>query len=133
MTLLSDIITDMFEVLRLELISPAQVDRVIHFQKSDGTTLCQVRFENVVQDTSVLGNFFFEDVNGSRVLRNLVSEPGINTVSQFKIKNIGSQDIITGSVSQVNGGGDIVFNTVDWEEDQVIIISSLRIVFPAES
>jgi len=126
-------ISDMFDVLHDEIVGGGAPE-YIEFLDSSEVVLCRVPFSDVVKDPSISSDFYFEDTFGTRVIRGVVGDPGSGgTVSSFKIYDAVSNPIITGIVTLLNGGGDIVFNTLEWVVGQVVIISSLKIYFPTES
>ena len=124
-------IAEMFDVLHDKIVLAGPTYNYIEFQDVDGNSLCEVPFADIVEDTSIPGEFYFEDAFGVRVIRGVVAVA--ETVSKFKIYDSLSSQIIEGTVTLTNGGGDITFNSLDWDVGQVVIISSLKIYFPTES
>jgi len=121
-------ISEMFEVLRDKIVFAGSV---IKFKNINDIVLCQIPFTDIVEDTSVPGEFYFQDQFGSKIIRAVIATTG--TPAIFEIYDSGSDLIISGSVSLLNAGGDITFNSTDWESDQIAILSSLKIVFPTEN
>jgi len=123
-------IGEMFAVLRNKIISTGSPPKIIRFFDAADNILCEIPFHDIVEDTFAPGNFYFQDPYGNRVIRNIIIQTG--TVANFKIYDSSFNFVILGTVSVFNGGGDIVFNTIEWEKDQVAIISSLKINFYSE-
>ena len=126
-------IFDMFEVLRLKVVVTSSPPKIIRFKDVGGNTLCDVGFDDIEEDTTVPGDFYFQDQFDSRIIRGIVALAG--TITEFEIYDgSGTPEImISGNVGLLNSGSDIEFNAIDWEVDQVVIISSLKIIFPPES
>jgi len=125
----NDTANEMVVVLRDKIVTTGPPPKVIRFFSSGGDTLCNIPFYDLVLDTSS-NSWFFEDQYGSRVLRSLIAMTGV--AHHFEIYDSSLNFVIFGYVSIINAGGDIVFNSLDWEEEQVAIISSLQIEFPTE-
>lgn len=127
-----DTIDDMFfDVLHNQIVVAGPPPKIIYFMAADDTVLCEMPFDDIEGEPGVRGTYYFKDSNDLKILRALVSYTSIKTVTKFAIKDVSSNDIITGIVTEIGGSGDITFNTVDWEPDQVVIISQLRIIFPS--
>ena len=124
----NDTIGEMFEVLRLKVVDTGPPLKVIRFKTVGGATLCDVPFDDIEEDPTTPGNFFFQDSFDSRIIRGVVTAAG--AVDSFEIYDVGLDVIIDGDVTIIGGGGDITFNSTDWEVGQVVIISSLKIYFP---
>lgn len=124
-------ISEMFAILRDKIVVTGTPPKYIEFFDVSSVSLCQIPFDDVIEDTSIPGEFYFEDAFGSRVIRAIVDTAGVPTT--FKIYETGPSEVISGDVSLLNGGGDITFNSLDWTAGQVAIISSLKIYFPTES
>lgn len=122
---------DMFEVLRDKVVATGSPPKVIRFLGSLGETLCEIDFEDIVKDTHIPGEFYFEDLFGSRIIKDVSVATG--TVEAFEIYDDAETNIvISGTVTLLNAGGDIEFNAIDWTDGQAVILSSLKIVFPTE-
>lgn len=127
----SEIIFNMFAVLRVVLVTPGGLAKIIRFTDINNITLCDIPFNDIVVDPNVPSEFYFQDQFGSRIIRNIVTTSG--TAAYFKIYDNTSTVKVSGTVSTINAGGDITFNALSWTEGQVLIISSLKIIFPTES
>lgn len=128
----STTVSEMFEVLRLKVVDAGPPPKIIRFKDTGGSILCEVDFDDITEDSFVPGDFYFEDVFNSRILRGIVDIAG--TASSLEIYDDAETNVIlSGDVGLLNSGADIEFNSVDWEVDQVVIISSLKIIFPTES
>lgn len=127
-------ISDMFDVLHDKIVD-AGAPQNIEFYNVTGDLLCEVPFEDIVEDSSILGEFYFEDPFGSRIIRGIVDNLQTDmTATNFEIKDDGTIGVVvSGSVGLLNSGADITFNAVEWSLGQVVIISSLKIYFPTES
>ena len=123
-------ISAMLAVLRAKIVAVGPNTKVIRIVAADDTVLCDMPFDDLEEDTFNPGNFYFVDENDQKVLRSLVLTTG--TPATFKIFDEHDNFVISGQISLINAGGDIVFNTLEWEADQVVIISSLKLTFSAE-
>ena len=122
---------EMFEVLRLKIVDTGAPPKYIRFMNALDIPLCDIEFNDVTEETSLPGQYYFRNLFNETIIRGIVSTSG--TVSKFEIRDDASTtQIITGSVSITNGGGDITFASVDWLSGQVAILSNLRIYFPTE-
>ena len=124
-------ISEMFAILHDKVVVTGPPPKYIEFLDVGNNPICQIKFDDIVEDPSIPGEFYFEDPFGSRVIRGLVTAAAI--ASSFVIYDASLSEIVTGSVSLLNGSGDITFNAIDWSIGQVVIVSSLKIYFPTES
>ena len=124
-----DIVLDMFDVIH-DSITGTGAPKYIEFFDSDEETLCMIPFGDVVQDSSILSDFYFQDQFGSRIIRKSVIREGL--VTKFKIYDNAPKTVLSGDVTLPNNGGDVTINALNWEIGQIVILSSLKIYFPAE-
>jgi len=124
-------LSEMFEVLRLKIVETGTPPKYIRFMDALDNTLCDIDFDDVVEEASLPGEFYFRNIFDETVIRGVVGAVG--TVSKFEIRDDASAtQIITGSVSITNGDGDITFTSVEWSVGQVAILSNLKLYFPTE-
>jgi len=128
MNLTLAIIADMFDVLHDEIVAG---DKRVYFTTSNGTALCNVAFDDIEADGSFPNEFYFQDSSDSRIIRGIVSSTG--TVSKFNIYDSTPAIIVSGTVGLINSGSDIEFNEVEWQANQIVIISQLKFAFPTGS
>jgi hypothetical protein len=121
----------MFGVLRDKIVATGSPPKVIRFFDVGDVALCDMPFDDVEADTYTQGNFFFQDEYDSRILRCVVDVTGV--ASYFKIfDSTATNSIVSGTVSLLNAGGDIVFNSLNWAAGNILTVSSLKIGFPLE-
>lgn len=123
-------ISSMFAVLRNAVVGGG-APQVIRFFTVTDVAICDIDFDDIEEESTALGNFYFRDPNDSKVIRGVVTADGV--AHHFEIYDSTATNVImSGDVSLLNSGGDITFNSLDWKQNEVAIISSLRIYFPTE-
>jgi ethanolamine utilization microcompartment shell protein EutS len=109
----------------------------IYFLSVSDTLLCQVKYNELVQDGVDEATYMFKNTTitpSASVLSGSVIAS--DTVTQFKILEYGDTDyvngavVISGTVGENGSGSDIEFNTVNWSEEDAITISQLTIQLP---
>lgn len=125
-----DTVADMFDILHDEIVEGG-APKIIRFMDNADVTLCDMNFDEIIEDTHIPGEFYFQDQFAVRILKAASGATG--TVSQFEIYDAAMTPIISGTVTLLNAGGDIEFNALDWTIGQAIIISSLKFIFPSEN
>lgn len=125
-----DTIIDMFDVLHDKIVEGG-APKILRCMDVSSNVLCDIDFDDITVDPSVPSDYYFRDPVDSTVIRGIVNAAG--TATQFEIRDGSSNQIITGSIGLVNSGADIELNAVDWQVAQVVVLSSLKIVFPTES
>ncbi len=125
-----DTIIDMFDVLHDKIVEGG-APKILRCMDSGSNILCNISFDDVIVDPNVPSDYYFKDPVGSTVIRGAVLQDGV--ANNFEIRDGSSNQIITGSIGLLNSNSDIELNAIEWQANQVVVLSSLKIVFPTES